>query len=237
MRERLSTYLKNLFLSAPDTPRNRELQEEILQNNLEKFDDLVREGTPEAAAFNIVVGELGDVTELMEQIRTGGAAAGENAPAAPFYAPSDRSLSPEEQERVEKRNAIRALMLAAGVMLCILSVVPCILFGEYGPEEAGPVLMFFMIAVAVGLFVYRHHAYPPLTQAHAARAQAHAERRDNTVFGSLSALLWAVILVIYFGISFSTGAWYITWLVFPIGAALEGVLKAIFDLTGGNRHE
>ena len=31
MRDRLTQYINGLFAGAPDTPRNRELQEELLQ--------------------------------------------------------------------------------------------------------------------------------------------------------------------------------------------------------------
>ena len=34
----------------------------------------------------------------------------------------------------------------------------------------------------------------------------------------------------YFVVSFATGAWYITWVMFLIAAALAGLLNACFDL-------
>ena len=37
-------------------------------------------------------------------------------------------------------------------------------------------------------------------------------------------------LGIYLVASFATGAWYITWLIFPISACIDGVIKAILDL-------
>ena len=37
-------------------------------------------------------------------------------------------------------------------------------------------------------------------------------------------------LGIYLAVSFATGAWYITWLIFPISACIDGVIKAILDL-------
>ena len=38
---------------------------------------------------------------------------------------------------------------------------------------------------------------------------------------------------IYFIVSFLTGAWYITWAIFPITAAVQGLTKAILDLKEG----
>ena len=47
---------------------------------------------------------------------------------------------------------------------------------------------------------------------------------------SINSALWAIITVLYFLISFSTGAWYITWIIFLIGVAVENIIKAIFEL-------
>lgn len=38
-------------------------------------------------------------------------------------------------------------------------------------------------------------------------------------------LLWLVIVILYFGLSFMTGAWYITWVIFLIGAAVHPIVK------------
>ena len=66
MREQLRAYVLRLFAQAPDTQRNRELREEILQNTLDRFDDLVAQGVPEESAYTQAVGSIGDVESLME---------------------------------------------------------------------------------------------------------------------------------------------------------------------------
>jgi len=60
-----------------------------------------------------------------------------------------------------------------------------------------------------------------------------AQSNRYSVFKSLKSALWALILVFYFLISFGTGAWHITWVIFLIGGALAHILRAIFDLLGG----
>lgn len=37
---------------------------------------------------------------------------------------------------------------------------------------------------------------------------------------------WLIVVAVYFLISFGTGAWYITWIIFLIGAATEQIVKA-----------
>ena len=66
MREQLRAYVLRLFAQAPDTQRNRELREEILQNTLDRFDDLVAQGVPEESAYTQAVGSIGDVENLIE---------------------------------------------------------------------------------------------------------------------------------------------------------------------------
>ena len=57
----------------------------------------------------------------------------------------------------------------------------------------------------------------------------------NTVFSikSIKSLIWAIGLAAYFIVSFSTGAWYVTWVIFPIIGAVQGLVIACLDLTEG----
>lgn len=52
---------------------------------------------------------------------------------------------------------------------------------------------------------------------------------------ALTGLLWLALLVCYVFLTERTGAWLVTWLVFPIGAALRGVLSGIFELVRGGK--
>ena len=42
--------------------------------------------------------------------------------------------------------------------------------------------------------------------------------------------MWALTVVIYMLISFGTQAWHITWVIFPLSAAIQNIVKACFDL-------
>lgn len=226
MRERLIAFFDSLFENAPNTTENRELREELLQNNLDKYDDLIREGTPEETAYNLVIGGLGDMGELMREIH------GKDTPSP----------------RTSRSMWIGCLVSA--VMMYILSVIPPIMFSNTRYEDTlGPALMFVMVAFATGvllfgIFYFRRRStvrakaaiMPDGSVVRAESGRKMSEGKQK-LLQSLSGLLWAIMLVLYFVISFSTGAWNITWLIFPISAALDGVLRAIFDLTGGGKDE
>ena len=54
---------------------------------------------------------------------------------------------------------------------------------------------------------------------------------------SISSLLGILTLIVYLVVSFLTGAWYITWLIFPLSGAVKGLIKAILDLKEALNHE
>ena len=53
----------------------------------------------------------------------------------------------------------------------------------------------------------------------------------------ISSLLGILPLIVYLAVSFLTGAWYITWLIFPLSGAVKGLIKAILDLKEALNHE
>ena len=44
------------------------------------------------------------------------------------------------------------------------------------------------------------------------------------------ALIWTLVLVAYFIISFNTGAWYITWVIFLIGGSIQSIVSLAYSL-------
>lgn len=49
----------------------------------------------------------------------------------------------------------------------------------------------------------------------------------------LDGILWIVIMQLYWFLTCSTGAWYLTWILMPLGALATGVLHGIFELVTG----
>ena len=120
MEEKIRNYVEELFMDAPQTKKVYELKEEMIQNLLEKYQDLIAQGMPEDAAYNIAVSGIGDVDDLIRSLE------------GPSY---------DTSELLRQRNRSAALT-AIGVIAIILSVVPVILFETLGMENIGVCLMF-----------------------------------------------------------------------------------------------
>lgn len=63
----------------------------------------------------------------------------------------------------------------------------------------------------------------------------HSERRSRrekpsrSGRGAAIAALWLLTTALYFVLSFATGAWHLTWILFLIAGAATGLVSAIYD--------
>ena len=206
MREKLLTYIDCLFAGAPNTPQTAEIKTEILQNTLDRYDDMIAEGKTPQAAYSLAVSGIGDISEIL----SGGAA------------PNPR---PAQTAAPENANFIRKLMTGIAVGLYILCVAPCIIL----QDEKGVVGMFGMIALATVLLCVRPAAVKVRRPA-AGEIPAEQMSAEYRLKSSVNGLLFAICLAVYFIVSFWTGAWYITWVIFLMYKAVCGIVSALLDM-------
>ena len=68
MNEKLREHIEELFKNAPQTRQAVEIREEILQNTIDRYNDLKTEGKSDEAAYNIAIAGIGDVDHLIDSI-------------------------------------------------------------------------------------------------------------------------------------------------------------------------
>lgn len=207
MNEKLRNYVDSLFENAPNTVRAVELKEEMLQNLTEKYNDLLAEGKSEEAAYNIAVASIGDVKGLIDRLGEPGAVG---------------------SEKSRKRSA---LFVSIAVGLYILSVVPVILI----QDVMGVVIMFACIAVATGLLIYNGITKEKYIKADDTVVEEFKEwkqsnRKNKQAVDAITGSVWLLTVCLYMILSFMTGAWHITWVIFLIAAAISSMIHGIFML-------
>lgn len=209
MREHLIQYVNLLFAGTTGT---EEIRQEILQNTLDRFDDLVAQGKSPEAAYSLAISGIGDISEIL----------GSHTATVPASAPV---LDPSRRFKPEYRNAPvwKKLLRAIAVFLCIVAAIPLIILSEFGMEIIGLCATLGTVGIAVVLFILSGSNKDP--EAH----QTKKAEPENETLSALKKLINVVFLVGYFLISFTTGAWYITWLIFPIEGAIWGLIKAVAD--------
>ena len=216
MREQLIQYVNLLFAGNDGV---EDIKQEILQNTLDRYDDLVSRGRTPEEAYRQAIAGIGDVNEIIN-----GKAdfAEENQP--PVYAPV-----PEFDSTAA---AVSRLMRALAIFLYIVSPVPLFLFSRLGWDEVGLCCLLIIVGIATALLLLfkspkaqeQHQEYIEYTD----RPRNSGSQRE--LKKSVGKLISTVGLVLYFIISFATGAWFITWLIFPIIGAVKGVVNSCIDL-------
>lgn len=188
MREQLIQYVQLLFAGAADCDDTRQ---EILQNTLDRYDDLIAAGKTPEAAYRLAIMGIGDINEIL------GRAPG----ATPLPAPA---VKPEEQD-----TPVKKLLRAIAIGLYILCPIPLfVLSGMWNMGIPGLCGTLTLVAVATVLIILG-------AKKETENADVEPGTPQSALAKSINGLIWAIGLAIYFIVSFLTGAWYITWVIFP----------------------
>ena len=206
MRAQLQQYVELLFAGASDS---EEIKDEILQNTLDRYDDLIAQGKVPEAAYRLAIAGIGDIHEIL----------GTDRIDSRYTPPRQEAPVPEDPERKKTR--------AKAIGLYIASPIPLLILSELGYSTMGLCLTLLLVATATVVLLMNRNSSEEETQT--SDRDAHKESR-HFIPGFLT-------LGIYLILSFATGAWFITWLVFPIMGAVEGLIRAIHDLKEAVEYE
>ncbi len=201
MREQLIQYVELLFAGTRDC---EDVKQEILQNTLDRYDDLVEGGKVPEAAYRLAISGIGDINEIL----------GTKAQSVPVQSVA---VSPFEDDDTRTKKWMRAV----AVGLYILCPLPLIVLDElFDMDILGLCGLLAMVAVATVLLIL------------GAKKERKEEKVSEDVHKtplqkSVSGLLWAVGIALYFVISFATNAWHLTWVIFLILSALDKFVMLI----------
>lgn len=211
MREQLIQYVNLLFAGAPDS---EEIRQEILQNTLDRYDDLVSQGKSPEAAYRLAISGIGDINEILGNTTTN---------ASPHN--TNHSTNPIRQP--EHDTPVKKAMRAIAVALYIVCALPLIVLSEMGMDTIGLCGTLSIVAVATVLIILgkKHDDREESPKETAPVSNPKEELRK-----SIRSVIWAIGLAIYFILSFATQAWYITWVIFLIIGSVNGLVKACMDL-------
>ncbi len=209
MRAQLEQYVNLLFAGAPEAA---EVKQEILQNTLDRYDDLIAQGKTPEAAYRLAISGIGDINEILGQPA---------APASPAV-----PAEPVSESGKRKNPASAAVLRALGVAAFIMCPVPVL--AEQDVE--GVIALLIMVAGGVALMI--------LAASVAGKQEKDAPRTpQEKLRKSLNSLVWTFAVVVYLIVSFLTQAWAVTWLIFPMTVAVNSLIDAILDLKEATKHE
>ena len=212
MKEYLEQYVELLFAGKPDS---EDMQQEILQNTLDRYDDLISQGKAPEAAYRLAIAGIGDINELLSEHNNPSEHATENTNGR------GKRLSPTQ------RKTLRVVAIA----LYICCLIPLIILSNFGLEILGLCLTLVIVAVATVLILLssggNHHVEMTVTH----------EAPVNPSYKTYRIISRTITVTLYLLISFLTSAWHITWIIFLIKGAVDEIVRAIMDLKESKKNE
>lgn len=137
------------------------------------------------------------------------------------------------KENIVEANSINvksnfARNIAIAVALYIMSIVAIIIFSaQFNQPIIGVSLFFTLIAIATGLLIYNGIYYKK-------ESKEEKTKKQNTLVKQATGIVDTLTLIAYLLVSFLTGAWHITWIIFIIGGLLEQIVKLLLTMKDKN---
>lgn len=126
--------------------------------------------------------------------------------------------------------------ITVGVILCIAAVLPLILSALLATNEllilATVDLLLILVAIAVFLFVKAGMVRDCYTQLLQLEDYSPANKQTEKHLGGP---YWCLITAIYLGLSFYTGAWHKTWILWPCAGVLYAALCGVLNYRKENK--
>lgn len=200
MREHLISYIDLLFRGAENC---EDIKQEILQNTLDRYDDLISQGKSPEAAYQLAITGIGDLSELL----------GKRPSTTP----------PIPQNQAAEKPMWKRVLFAIAIFLYIVSAIPLFVLGSMNMGLLGLCGTLAIAAVATPLLLLSFGG----TKTNTVPKEKPSDSKAGTI-------CWVVGLFLYFILSFSTGAWYITWIIFCMIPCASGICNGIFAIYKGS---
>ncbi len=155
---------------------------------------------------------------------------------------TEYGISGMVKEKREREQSKLTFQIIAGVVCCILSVIPPIFCDELLPEyeDLSAILMFISVAVGVFLLVRAgivNNGYNALLEEGDYSRNKKTNPHSIAIIGEIVGAFWLIAIAFYLGYSFITNNWLISWVIFPVTALLTPVVALVAKSIKNKKNE
>lgn len=217
MVNKIRSRVEALFEEAPKTRKAYELQDELIANLTEKYNDFIEIGKSQEEAYNSVIASIGDVDELIRGLN------------------QNDVLNNEKMEEERRKTALVVSGAVGGYILSLISII--LLTEVFRVDGVISVSIFLLIAGgSTCTLIYHFMSKPKYRRADETIVEEFKEwkrgnSRKHQIYKSVVSIMWPLITATYFFVSFVFGTWAYSWIIFILGAVLQQIIRLIFDLT------
>lgn len=154
------------------------------------------------------------------------------------------------QEKLRNR-PVKALYLTIGIVLCIVCVVPVIIFESFAAGNLfltgiAPAMLFLMVGVGVFLIIFsgaKESACGLLlglndnntVSGNYESTVNRGEQYTSHVVSEIMSVYWQTVTCIYLSWSFLTFHWHKTWIIWVVAGLISFVIKKNYEVKRGAR--
>ncbi len=221
-REKLRQHIDGIFEGAPHSRAAFDLRDELLANSVERYEDMLKAGMDEEAAYQSVIDSIGDVDELIAAL------------------PKDERLESEifRQENRERSALITTVSVGLYILAGAAFFIGAAMSEYLGNDLAaliGLIVAVLICIVPTCMLVYHAKMHPKYqkrndTVVENFKSWSNDSKKAKQVHRAVSGLLWSMTVLVYLLVSFSTNAWDISWIIFIVASCLEGAMNLIYRL-------
>ncbi|MEG1163875.1 MAG: permease prefix domain 1-containing protein [Anaerovoracaceae bacterium] len=158
--ETILNYLESMFAQLPQTGEVLKAKKEMLAMMEDKYQELKDNGKSENEAVGTVISEFGNIEELTRELGIEDKSTENNTVIEPI-----RKVSIKEGKEFIDEQRFLSVRIAIAVVMCILSPVILLVLGGISEDQkwlmidegfamtVGCIVMFLLVAPAVGLFI------------------------------------------------------------------------------------
>lgn len=165
---------------------------------------------------------------------------GDESQGVIYISDNDYGLIEKQYLLFKKENRFR---IPLGVMLCILSPIPLLIFGfmdaEFYAERFGIILLTTLVGIAVYQFIRYGMLDSAFKKILSIGEYSVKEQGLQKLIEPVGAIYWLIITLIYLIWSFTTMNWHISWIIWPIAGVLWSIIMNIikvFNTQDNNRY-
>lgn len=145
----------------------------------------------------------------------------------------------EEYVRKQRENyrPAFALFITLGVVFCIISVVPSAVIDAFSSyrwyiTDMSGALLFIFVGIGVMFFIMagmRNECYEKLLHLNGKEAGENysGNGEKSELEKNIISVFWPTVTCIYLIWSFLSMDWYITWIIWPVAAVVERIIKIV----------
>ncbi len=211
--EKIRKHVEELFKEAPKTKKIKDLQEELIINLEDKYNDLVKEGIDENKAYNEVISSIGDIDELI----------------ADFKEPHATINS----DLIRRKNALVVSICVGLYIMCLITVI--VLGSMHMPDYMIASSFFGIAGISTCILICHFMSVPKYKKIDDTLVEEFKEwkqqkTKTNELKKGITSILWTLIVIIYIIISFTFSAFHISWIIFLIGVVIQNIIELVFKM-------